>query len=167
VERGQQDPAVQRVQVQVALELGIARRVRLRAVAGRMRLEAVLGAGAELRHVPAQVVLGEHGAQVVGEAGRQRDHAGEGLLGQHGGERRVHRRDRQRVAGERATHAARVRVVGVGLGEHRLDERVGQAQRARRDAAADRLADRQQVGLEGPRRRSRLRDLRRRCASRR
>ena len=116
VERREQDAAVERVQVQEALELGVARGRGLAAVARRLRREAVLGAGAEPGHVPRQAGSRDRRpATPSAKRSPERDHPRERLGGQHLAERRAHRRERERVAGERAADAADVLVVGVVL----------------------------------------------------
>ena len=91
-------------------------------------------------------------------------------VGEHLAQRRPHRRQRQRVAGERAADAADVDDVGVpGIRAAAIarGDVLGDAVGAARDAAADRLADDEDVGLEAPRARSRRPARRRTCASRR
>ena len=112
VERRQQDAAVERVQVQEALELGVAGGVRLAAVARRSRRERVLGARAEpaarATAAPCAAIAASTPSAHRSPSG---DHRRVRLVGEHLGERRAHRGERQRVAGERAADAADVDVV--------------------------------------------------------
>ena len=95
VEGSQQHAAIERVQVQVALQLGVGGGVRLGPVAGRLGLEAILGAAAELGHVPRHTVAVRRPPRPRREARREGDGAGEGLLGEDVLQGRADRRQRR------------------------------------------------------------------------
>ena len=148
VEGRQQDAAVERVEVHVAVELGVARGRGPCAVPRHVGPEEVLGAAAEPGHVPGRAVLVDHRLHALGEALAECDHALEGLVGQHLAQARPRRRQRERVAGQGAADAADVRELLLDRVAHPLGDLVGEAVGPDRDAAADRLADREQVGLQ-------------------
>ena len=151
VERRQQDPAVERVEVDVAVERLVARGGGLRAGARPLGVEEVLDAAAEPGHVPRQRVLVDHLLDAGLEALAERDHARERLLGQHLGERRAHRGERQHVGGQRAADPADVGDLVGDRGLDALRHLGGEAVGRGGHAAGERLADRQQVGLEAVR----------------
>ncbi len=154
MEGGDQHAAVHQVQMKVLIERGISRGGRLGAGAGRLGRVAVLAAGAERDDRPGQRVLGQRRLHSTGEALAQADHPLEGLVGEHLRERRAGGRERERVAGERAAHSARVLVVRVLLRRDPLGQLGRDPVRADGHAAADRLAERHGVRLEPPRRRA-------------
>ena len=80
------------------------------------------------------------------------DHAVERLVGEHLAERRAHRGERERVPGERPADAADVDVLERDRRVDAIGELRGEAVRGGRDAAGDRLADRDDVGVEAVRR---------------
>ncbi len=149
VEGRQQHAPVEAPQVQEALQVLVDGGGRGGAVA-RWRAEPVLRPAAQPLHVPRQPVPVDHPGHARREPLGERDGRGEVLLAQAGRERRAHGRERQRVAGEGAADAGDVDLVPL----HRPRQPVGDlrrhAVRRHRDAAADRLADDQQVGLETP-----------------
>ena len=87
VERGDEDAPVHRVQVEVALQGGVRRQVRLGAGARRVRLEAVFRPAAELGDMPAHPALQQHVFHAPAEPAGQRDHLRVGVSGQHRGPR--------------------------------------------------------------------------------
>ena len=150
VERRHDDAAVERVEVQVVVELGVDHGLRLAAADGRLGVEVVLGARAQLHDAPGRAMAVDRRLHALAVARRELGHADERLVGEHLGERRARRGQRQRVAGERAADAAPVEVVGLVVGldplEHRLRDAVGRD----RHAGAERLADRDDVGRQAP-----------------
>ena len=81
----------------------------------------------------------------------ERDHALERVLGEHLGERRSHRRERERVRRERPADAADVDVLELDRPRQASGDLVREPVRRGRDAARDRLADRHDVRLESVR----------------
>src|SRR6266403_704040 len=75
VEGGEEDAAVEGVEVEEALEFEIGGSGGFAAVARRFRSESVFGTGAELDHVPGKVVRANFGGDAVVEALGERDHA--------------------------------------------------------------------------------------------
>ena len=153
VERRQQHPAVEAPQVQEPLELLVHGGRRGGAV-GRWRAEPVLRAAAQPLHVPGQAVRLDRPGDARGEPLGQGHGDREVLVAQRRGERGPDRAQRERTAGERAADAGDVDLVA----QHRPGELPGDlgrhAVRRAGDAAADRLADHEQVRLQSPRRRA-------------
>ena len=148
VERRQQDPAVQREEVHVALEREVARGVRLSPVPGSIRAEEVLGTAAEPGDVPRQARLLDARFDAGRPALGERDHPLERLVRQHLGERRAHGRERERVRRERPAHAPDVHVLELDAPGQAGGQLLGEPVRGGRDPAGDRLADRDDVRLE-------------------
>jgi hypothetical protein len=142
--------AVQQEQVQILVDLPVACSLRFRAGAGRLGREAVPGAGAEAHDAPGDGVALECRLDAGHEALPELRHLGEGRVGQHPAERRAGGGERQRVARQRAADAAGVLVVGVLVSGDAIGELGRHAVGADRDAPADRLAERDGVGLESP-----------------
>ena len=92
-------------------------------------------------------MLDDDTRDTVLEALPQRDHVRERCLGQHLAERCADRGQGEHVPGQRSTDAAHVRLRR-HRGEDPVSHRLAEPVRGRRDASADRLADRQEVGLE-------------------
>ena len=98
--------------------------------------------------MPRQVMAVDRRLDSQLEALAERDHARERVLGQHLGEGCAHRGEGEDVRGKRAADPADVRLLPR---DRRIDARgdvVREAVGRARDPAADRLADRQHVGLE-------------------
>src|SRR4029079_2333157 len=108
VERRHQDAPVEGVEVKEALELVVAARRGLRAVAWRRRAEAVLHPATEPGDMPWRLVGDDHVVDAGLEALAELDHALEGLLGEDPLERRPCRRQGEGVAGKRAAYPADV-----------------------------------------------------------
>ena len=110
------------------------------------------------------IVVGDAGLEALAEG----DHPLERLVGQHLGERRAGCREREHVRSDRAADPADV---GLLVGREQRLQPLGdlgrEPVRRGRDSGADRLADREQVGLEPVRGRVAARARRRACASRR
>ncbi|ABA52578.1 hypothetical protein BURPS1710b_A1291 [Burkholderia pseudomallei 1710b] len=148
VERRDQHAAVQQIQVHDVLELAVELQAGDRAVARRRRRELELGARADPRHAPWQPAsrdrLFEPGREPCGEV----EHVRVRGIGHHVGERRADRAHRQHVRGQRRADArmagrrARLRVLRA------LGARRAEAVHRARHAAADRLADDEQIRLE-------------------
>jgi hypothetical protein len=151
VERGDEDAAVEQEQMQRVLERPVVERGRGAAGARRLRGEGQLGACPERDDRPRHVAPGEHVAHAGDEALAERDHDLEGAGGEDVLERRARGGQRQRVAGQRAADAADVDEVGVLEAVDAVADLGGHAVGADRDAAGDRLADRDEVRPQAPR----------------
>ena len=80
MERRDEDPAVDQVQVQGHLQAVMKRRLGLRAGFGGRGTELELAACAQLRHRPVQAVLFKHFPQPLGQIGCQRQDVLVGLF---------------------------------------------------------------------------------------
>src|SRR5687768_9867759 len=133
------------------IELVVLSVERLVPVASRLRTEEVLDTAPESDDVPWKLAGRDDLAHAVLESFPELDHALERLVGHHLAERGAHRREGERVAGERASRAADVDHIGVGALDdaplHVLRHAVG----GRWDTGPEGLADRHDVGCEAPR----------------
>ena len=150
VERREQDAPVHRVQMHEGVELVVDRGGRFGSGSGRWA-EPVLGPASEPLYVPRQAVLGDDLGHALLPSLGQGDHHGEVRGQQRRRQRRAHRGEGEGVAGERAADA---RHVDLRVGHDRreaLGDIRAHAVRRRRHAAADRLADDEQIGPQAPR----------------
>src|SRR5712691_5177144 len=74
VEGGEEDAAVEGIEVEEALKFEIGGRGGFAPVARGFRSESVFGAGAELDHIPGKMVRANFGGDAVVEAFRERNH---------------------------------------------------------------------------------------------
>ena len=146
-----QDAAVQRVQVHEAVELVVHRRGRLAAGAGpvgRKRYSTRQPSRVTCQGRPRAPIAAWTPAANRSASGIMRSKASAVRTCVEG---RPHRPQRERVAGERAADAADVDLAGRKRGRDAVGDLRRHAVRGGRDAGAERLADRDEVGVELPR----------------
>ena len=155
MERGDQDAAVDQVQVNGHLQFVVEGGLGLGAGAWRNRAELEFTARAQLGHRPLQLVLGDQATEAVGQALGQRQHVVVGGLGHHLLQVGAHAVHGQGVGRKRRAHAAVAMAMAVFLsllarGEHLLGHLGAAAEDAAGNAAGDRLADHEEVRVEVP-----------------
>lgn len=148
VERGEEDAAIERVEMHEALELEIGCGCGFSAVARRKRMEEIFCAASETRDAPGEACLSDGGRDSIGEPLGERDHVLEGCWSEHVLERGAHGGERKRVAGKRAADAARVAIFELDAVSDLLGDFGAATVRSRGQAAGDGFADDEEIGLE-------------------
>src|SRR5207244_2568774 len=106
-----EDAAVEGVQMNEPIELGIAARSGLAPGSRPLGAEEILDAAAEARDMPREPMTFDRGGYTRLEALAEEDHPRERLVGENLGERSAHRRKRQDVRRNRAADAADIRAL--------------------------------------------------------
>src|SRR5712664_2221233 len=150
VEGGEEDAAVEGVEVEEALEFEIGGSGGFAAVARRFRSESVFGAGAETDDVPGESGSSNVFGDAIGKALGERDHAFERGGREDVLERGTHSGQRECIACQGSADAADVAVFERNAGGDALGDFFGHAVSGAGNAAADGFADDEHVGIEFP-----------------
>src|SRR6266566_1551678 len=149
VERRQEDAAIQGIEMDQPVQLGVATGRGLAPVPRSLGPEEILDPAAETRDVPRQAVPLDRTGDTRFEARAEGDHALERVVGENLAERGTHRSKRQDVRGNRAADAADV---GALVPRQQRLEPVRDLARepvgGGGNAGGDRLPYRQQVRIE-------------------
>ena len=150
----QQHAAVQRVEVQEALQLEVSRGGRFPAIMRRLLAERILSATTQTLHVPGQTVPFDFGGDAIVEARGKWNHLREIFRGENVLERGAHRSEGERVASQRSTDSCDVAVFQMDARGNAMRDLFGAAVRCAGDATANGFPKYEHVRVELPFRRA-------------